>query len=261
MQLSGMGQHSRCISYPLPLPHRIYSLNFLLQFCLTCRPSSFGTQSCSNSTAMAVQQALTPAFEQFFNFERDAGTETPPLQGSPVPDLQDVETSNVDPMLEGGLYPSSNLPQQPGTLPLESSLPPSTPGQMHLNWLCSKSTPLSNGAIPPYTLEAQPDSWLFDVDSQSQTPPRPEKQGIENASPLRISRSEFRGKQSKQRNTVMVDPSKQDQRLKQKTHRKQKNIDPNNPAEAEKRSKFLECNRIAAAKMPPEKKRMGKRSQ
>ena len=203
---------------------------------------------------MAVQQALTPAFEKFFNFERDAATETPPFRDSPFPDPQDVDMSNIDPMLKGGLDSFSNLPQQPDTLPLESSSPNNALSQISLNWLYYKSNPLYNNAVPPYKLEAQSDPWPFDSDDQILMSPRPKKQAVENLVPLRISKSKLRSKESKQRNTVMSNSSKHDQRPKRKTRRKQKNTDLNSPAEFEKRTKFLERNRVAAAKCRQKRK-------
>ena len=207
-----------------------------------------------------MQSTSTPAFDQFFNFDNESKSENLPFGDNVTAPRRDADSSNIDFMFDD--YPFPGLSQQPSPPSLNSTLPAGELNQVPpMDWLYSTlPSSMSDVAMPPSQLQTQMDPSTTTVKYGQITPqslsPLGDAGGIDQRLSLpRQQKSMDSNRDETRSNDTNNKPSKKAlAQRKKRTRRKKKDIDPNSPADAEKRSKFLERNRIAASKCRQKKR-------
>ena len=217
---------------------------------------------------MAALQASTPAFEQYFNFDTEPHSKDASFQNTPAVQAQDMYYGNSGSGLGSKLYPYPAFPRQPTTPPFEQSFMDVdidvNMNQMDPIWPFSPLPQLKQPVVPLHKLETQLNPTPSNIQHGLATPESfgiaspngGESSGNRDSSiePTKIQASgNKKGKTAAKNEDNDSKPSKLVRRRNRRS-RKRKDVDPSSPVEVERRSKFLERNRIAASKCRQKKK-------
>ena len=205
---------------------------------------------------MAAFQTSTPDFEQLFNFEKDPQPEVLSFGDSPAVQPQDPPSSPLENVFRWQAYPFSGLPWQQSSPLFELSYLDKALNQVSFEWppdtfIQSKHDPIPlhewEALINPATSNVQHGQvTLKSLDLMSSC-----VAGKEDPSPPRQAQ---KSGSENQRNVTWSNNVDTKGRGRGRRSWKRKGIDPNDPVETEKRSKFLERNRVAVSKCRQKKR-------
>ena len=209
---------------------------------------------------MALFQTGTPIFEQYFSFDNDPNSGGPSFGNSPAPQHPDLYYPDAEPMFASQPYAFTGFAQRPSTPPFERSL---RAGEAALNvssWPFAPSIP-SKENLPLSKLETQVDAptsnlryGLITPTSANLTPPTDPDSADDPMEPQASHQSETGDGEDGMNDEETKEAPVKPVRRRNRRPRKRREVDPNSPAELEKRSKFLERNRVAASKCRQKKK-------